>query len=293
MKDKIILITGATGGIGKQTAISLAAMGATVIVTGRNQQNGEEAVKEIKEISKNEKVSLILADISTIAGVKKLVSDFKSEFNRLDVLINNAGLAANEFKKTDDGFEATFAVNVVAPYLLTTLLTDNLKAGKNARVITLTGGNEDAPSKIQLDNLQSEKSFTGLLTYRQSKIAMMCLMYEYSQKLQNSNITLNICYPGKAFTSMSKNAAAKMVPLYLRPLFPLIKLILFKPDNGQSAKKASRSSVYLATSAEVENKTGLYCNKYVQIVEMPKVVTDEKNRKYLWKYVNELISDKI
>jgi NAD(P)-dependent dehydrogenase (short-subunit alcohol dehydrogenase family) len=290
MKNKIILITGATSGIGKYTAISLASMGATVIVTGRSQQNGEDAIKEIKAISKSDKIDLILADISTIAGIKSLVREFTSKYDHLDVLINNAGLAANEYKKTIDGFEANFAVNVIAPYLLTTLLMDSLKASETARVITLTGG--DLPSKIQLDNLQSEKSFNGLSTYSQTKIVMMCLMYEYSKRQFNSGVTMNICYPGQASTSMTQNVTADMLPFLMRPIFPVFKLLV-RPDNGKSAKKASRSSVYLATSKEVENRSGIYCNKHVQLKEMPKAVTDVNNRQYIWNYVNGLIKDKL
>jgi NAD(P)-dependent dehydrogenase (short-subunit alcohol dehydrogenase family) len=290
MKNKIILITGATSGIGKQTAISLATMGATVIVTGRNQQNGEEAIKEIKAISKNDNIYLVLADISTIEGIKGLVTKFRSKYNHLDILINNAGLAGNEYKKTVDGFEANFAVNVVAPYVLITLLLDTLKASENARVITLTGG--DLPSKIQLDNIQSEKSFDGLSTYSQTKMIMMCLMYEFSQRQLNSNITINICYPGQASTSMTQNVTADMLPFLMRPIFPIFKLLV-RPDNGKSAKKASRSSVFLATSKDVENKTGIYCDKNVQLKEMPKVVTDEYNRKYIWDKVTELTTGKI
>jgi NAD(P)-dependent dehydrogenase (short-subunit alcohol dehydrogenase family) len=290
MKNKTVLITGATNGIGKQTAISLATMGAIVIVTGRNKQSGEQAVAEIKSISKNDKVDLILSDISTIAGLKNLVSEFKSKYNRLDILINNAGLASNEYKKTVDGFEANFAVNVIAPYLLTTLLLDTLKGSENARVITLTGG--DLPSKIQLDNMQSEKSFNGLSTYSQTKMIMMCLMYEFSQRQLNSNITMNICYPGQASTSMTQNVTADMLPFLMRPIFPIFKLLV-RPDNGKSAKKASRSSVYLASSKDVENKTGIYCDKNVQLKQMPKVVTDEYNRKYIWDKVTELTTGKI
>lgn len=290
MKNKIVLITGATGGIGKQTAISLASMGATVIVTGRNQQNGEEAIKEIKAISKSDLIDLILADISTIAGIKSLVSEFKTKYDHLDILINNAGLAGKEYKVTVDGFEANFAVNVVAPFLITTLLMESLKASETARVITLTGG--DLPSKIQLDNLQSEKSFNGLSTYSQAKMIMMCLMYEYSDRLFNSGVTMNICYPGQASTSMTQNVTADMLPFLLRPLFPVFKFLV-RPDQGRSAQKASRSSVYLATSKEVENRTGIYCNKQLQIKEMPKAVAEAFNRQYIWNYVNGLIKDKL
>lgn len=290
MKDKIVLITGATGGIGKQTAISLAKLGATVIITGRNNQSGEEAVNEIKTLSKNENIDLIIADISTISGMKILVTDFKSKYDGLDVLINNAGSAMPEFIKNDDGIEMNFAVNVIAPYVLTTLLMDSLKLKNKARVITLTGG--DLPAKIDLDNLQSEKLFSGLSNYSQTKMAMMCLMYEYSQRNKNSNTTVNICYPGQASTKMTQSVTKEMLPFFLRPLFPLFKLLV-KPDNGESARKASRASVYLATSKDVENKSGIYCDKNMRIKEIPKAVADKNIRNYIWKYVTKLVENKL
>lgn len=290
MKNSIILITGATRGIGKQTAIAIADLGATVVVTGRNQKNGEEAVKEIKSISKNEKIDLIIADISTIGGMKKVVSDFKKKYSRLDVLINNAGHAAKEYKKTTDNFESNFAVNVIAPFVITNLLFDSLLAADNPRVISLSGG--DLPSKIYLDNMQSERSFGGLSTYSQTKMLMMCLMYEFSQKQIHSKITMNICYPGQASTTMTQNVTADMLPFLMRPLFPIFK-ILVKADKGKSAKKAARSSVYLATSKELEHQTGIYCNKNSEIVAMPKAVKDEYNRQFIWNKVNELLVGKI
>ena len=290
MKDKIILITGATSGIGKQTAISLASMGATVVVTGRNQESGNQAIEEIKKRSENEEVYLLLADISTINGIYKLSSEFKNKFEKLDVLINNAGSAIDKFQKTIDGFEINFAVNVIAPYLLTKLLIEKLEKSRNPRVITLTGG--DLPSKLYLGNLQSEKSFDGLSTYSQTKIAMMCLMLEFSKKLQEKNITCNICYPGQASTKMTQNVTAKMLPGFARPFFPIFKY-LTRPDNGESAKKASRSSVYLASSNEMSTKTGIYIDKNVKKQAMPKVVTDESNKIFIMKYVEENLKNKV
>ena len=285
MKDKIVLITGATGGIGKQIAISIASLGATVIITGRNLNAGNLALKEIKDISKNNNIDLIIADLSIISDIKNLVEIFNSKYERLDVLINNAGTAEKEYKKTEDGFESNFAVNVVAPFLLSNLFFNKLTNSKKGRIINLTGG--DLPSKIHLNNIQSEKSFNGLSTYSQTKMIMMCVMYEFSQRQLKSNVTVNICYPGQASTRMTQNVTAKMLPLLLRPLFPLFKYIT-RPDNGKSAKKASRSSVFLATSNEVENMTGIYCDKKVKIRKMPNAVTDINNRIYIWNYLYNL-----
>lgn len=286
MKDKIILITGATGGIGKQTALALAQKGATVIITGRNKNSAEQAVQEIKQQANNSSVHYLLSDLATIAGVKQLATDFKHQYPRLDVLINNAGAAANTYQKTEDGIETNFAVNVVCPYWLTTLLLDSLNKSKNARIITLMGG--DLPKKIDLDNLQSEKGFDGLNTYSNTKIAMMCVMYEYAQRLKEKGICCNICYPGQAATNMTQNVTASMFPWYARPLFPIFKFFV-RTDGGKSAEKASRSSVFLASSPEVEGKTGLYINKKVQVTPFPDFVLNPYNREAIWNKVSSLI----
>ena len=148
MKDKIILITGATSGIGFQTALSLAKMGAQVVVTGRSEKSAQEAVTKLKAESKNERVDFLLADLSAQKNVCALVEQFKARYERLDVLINNAGLASSKYELTEDGIESDFAVNVVAPFLLTHLLMDSLKKSLSPRVVTLMGG--DVPAALEV-----------------------------------------------------------------------------------------------------------------------------------------------
>jgi NAD(P)-dependent dehydrogenase (short-subunit alcohol dehydrogenase family) len=178
MKNKIVLITGATSGIGFQTALALAKMGAQVIITGRSKSSGEVAVAEIKAANGNAKVDLLIGDLSAQANVRSLAEQFKGWYERLDVLINNAGLAASQKEVTADGVESNFAVNVAAPFLLTHLLMDSLTASPSGRVVTLMGG--DVPAKLDTDNLQAERSFDGLNSYSQSKLAMMVIMYEFA-----------------------------------------------------------------------------------------------------------------
>ncbi|MDD2798348.1 MAG: SDR family NAD(P)-dependent oxidoreductase [Bacteroidales bacterium] len=281
MKSKIVLITGATGGIGNQTAISLAKLGATVIITGRNKASGEKAISEIRDISGNDNIELILADISTRFGIKELVKQFGTKFNKLDVLINNAGCAASERKLTSDGIELNFATNVMAPYLLIGLMTTFLRNASSPRVITLMGG--DLPKKLDLHNLQAEKSFDGLNYYSQSKLTMMAVMYEYAERLKGQNITVNVCYPGQASTNMTQNVTADMLPGIMKLIFPLFKFFV-RSDAGKSAKKASRSSVFLATSPEIEGKTGLYFDKNVKQAKWPRVILDASVRKKVWDY---------
>ena len=283
MKDKVVLITGATSGIGKQTALALAKMGARVVVTGRSKQSGEEAVAEIKTARGNAKVDLLIGDLSAQKNVHALAEQFKARYDRLDVLINNAGLAASERKLTEDGIESNFAVNVVTPYLLTRLLMDSLKKSPSPRVVTLMGG--DVPAKLDMDNLQSEKSFDGLNTYSQTKLAMMVLMYEFAQR--EKDVTINVCYPGQASTNMTRSVTPEMLPRAMRWMFPVFKLMV-RDDGGKSAAKASRSSIYLASSPEVEGVTGKYFDTNCKEAAWSPAVMEADVREKVWTLVERI-----
>ena len=283
MKNKIILITGATSGIGFQTALTLAKMGAQVIITGRSKASGEVAVTEIKAASGNSKVDLLTGDLSAQKNVHSLAGQFKARYERLDVLINNAGLAASERKLTEDGIESNFAMNVVTPFLLTHLLMDSLKKSPSPRVVTLMGG--DVPEKLDMDNLQSEKSFDGLNTYSQTKLAMMVLMYEFAQR--EKDMTINVCYPGQASTNMTRSVTPEMLPGFMRFVFPLFKLMV-REDGGKSAAKASRSSVYLASSKDVEGVSGKYFDTNAKQADWPPAVLDASTRERLWTMIENI-----
>lgn len=248
MKDKIVLITGGTGGIGKQTAIALARLGAQVIVTGRDRARGEAGVLDIQRASGNFDVELLLADLSTQAGVRSLAEQFKRRYPRLDVLINNAGLLAQERIVTPDGLESDFAVNVIAPFLLTHLLLDVLKASAPSRVVNVSGG-MSIWGKIDFDNLQAERSFRGLETYSQTKTVMMALAYEFARRVEGSGVTINVGFPGAASTAMTQALTPTSLPTVMRLTWPALKALYMRDDGGKSAAKASQSSVYLATSS--------------------------------------------
>ena len=283
MKDKIILVTGATSGIGFQTALALAKMGAQVIITGRSQKTAEEAVANIKSASGNTRVDFLLANLSARKNVRALAEQFKAQYERLDVLINNAGLAASQKELTEDGLESNFAMNVVSPFLLTNLLMDSLKSSPSPRVIMLMGG--DVPAKLDMDNLQSEKSFDGLNTYSQTKLAMMVLMYEFAQR--EKGMTINVCYPGQASTNMTRSVTSEMLPRAMRWMFPIFKLLV-REDGGKSAAKAARSSVYLASSPEVEGVTGKYFDTNCKEAAWSPAVMDDDMRKTLWEQVEQI-----
>jgi NAD(P)-dependent dehydrogenase (short-subunit alcohol dehydrogenase family) len=283
MQNKIVLITGATSGIGFQTALALAKIGAQIIVTGRSPKTAEDAVTKIKSASGNSRVNFLLADLIKQAEIRALVETFKQKYPRLDVLINNAGLAASQKELTTDGIESNFAVNVVGPFLLTHLLMDSLKASPSGRVVTLMGGN--VPAKLDTDNLQAERSFDGLNSYSQSKLTMMVMMYEFAQR--EKGVTINVCYPGQASTNMTRSVTPEMLPGFMRFLFPIFKLVL-REDGGKSAAKASRSSVYLASSPEVEGVSGKYFDTNSKAAEWSSAILDANLRTQLWSTVERL-----
>lgn len=285
MNDKTILITGGTGGIGKQTAIGLAKLGAHIIVTGRDKRRGESSVKEIQGASGNKNVDLLLGDLSVQEEVRKLADEVKAKSSRLDVLINNAGLLESKRRETKDGVEADFAVNVVAPYLLTLELIPLLEAGTPSRVINLTGG--IPVGKIDLQNLQAEKSFLGLMTYSHAKRIMEAMSLEMSERLGGSGISVIVAYPGSAGTAMTGAMTPDMVPLAIRLIWPIFKIVM-RDDGGKSVAKASRSSVYAASSPELAGETGIYLDTNSKRKNWSADSLDESKRKEIWRTLEQI-----
>jgi NAD(P)-dependent dehydrogenase (short-subunit alcohol dehydrogenase family) len=285
MKNKTILITGGTGGIGKQTAIGLAKLGAHVIVTGRDKSRGENAVKEIKQMSGNKNADLLLEDLSVQAEVRDLADEVKRKYTKLDVLINNAGLLESKRRTTKDGIEAHFAVNVVAPYLLTLELLPLLKSSSPSRVINITGGMPG--SHLKVNDLLAEKSFLGLFTYTRAKATMSAMSLEMSKRLEGSGVSIIVAYPGSASTSMTGAMTPDMVPPVMRLLWPVFKNMQ-KPDDGKSAEKASRSSVYAASTPDIAGETGLYINTNSKRTKWPKDILKESNRLKVWTLLEQL-----
>ncbi|MEM7738191.1 MAG: SDR family NAD(P)-dependent oxidoreductase [Deinococcota bacterium] len=285
MHNKTILITGGTSGIGRETAIGLAKLGARVIVTGRDPHRGERAIKIIQQESHNHNIHLLLADLSTQAEVRGLAEKFQASFDRLDVLINNLGLLEGQLGMTSEGVEADFAVNVVTPFLLTHLLLDSLKKSDFARVINVTGGMPGA--QLDLDNLQAEKGFQALKHYTNTKVAMMAMSLTFAETLEGTDIVLNVCYPGGASTNMTRAMTPSYLPWFMRPFFPLFKLMA-RDDAGKSAAKAARSSIYLASSAKIAGVTGKYFNTNSKQMDWPKDILDPNAQRVVWHLCEDL-----
>lgn len=254
-QKKTVVITGGTGGIGYFSSIGIAKLGHRIILIGRNQERGKEAVQQIIKESNNSNISFVCGDVSSISSINRLVSKISTEVECIDVLINNAGYFGSEFKKNDDGLELHFAINVLAPYLLTKLLLPNLKQSQSPRVLNITGG--DKPDRIDIDNLQAEKGFKGLMTYTHSKSIMESMSIFLSKELQSDDISVNIIFPGRASTTMTRSLSSKSLPGLMKLMLPFFKLY-FTDDGGKSASLAAKSTIWAATSSELDGITGRY-----------------------------------
>lgn len=272
---KTVLITGGTGGIGKETARGLAKMGAHIVLVGRDEMRGEAAAEELRRDT-GAQIDVLYADVVNQASVRALAAQFIERYSTLHVLINNAGAVFQRRWFTDDGIEASFAMNHLTSFLLTHLLLPTLRAGSPARVINLTGGTSRVG--VDLDNLQAEKGFTSLETYSRSKAAMMVTSYEFAQRLDGTGVTLNITQPGGANTPATQAVKAELMPFPMNILFPLIRSAFLnaKPE------RAARSSIYLASSPEVDGVNGAYFNKNSERMKNIKQAADPAIRASLW-----------
>ena len=275
MGEKVCLITGATSGIGKATAMGLANMGASVVMVGRDRGRGEAAMADIKENSGNASVDLMLADVSSQKEIRRLADEFGEAHPRLDVLINNAGVFRSERITTADGIEATFAVNHLAYFLLTNLLLDVLRAGAPSRIVNVASG-DHSNGTIDFDDLQGEKGYTGAKAYSQSKLATVLFTYELARRLQGSGVTANCLHPGVVGTNLGSGVSG-VFGFVVRAMTPLMK----------SPEKGAETSIYLASSPEVEASSGGYFAKKAQ-ARSSDVSYDERIARRLWEVSAEL-----
>ncbi len=275
MAGKVCMVTGANSGIGKATALGLANIGATVVMVCRSQERGEAALAEIKQKSSNERIFLLLADLASQAAIRKLAEDFNKQFSALHVLINNAGIIPRKRQVTVDGFETQFAVNHLAPFLLTNLLLDTLKSSAPARIVTVTSDMHRGAS-ISFDDLQSVGSYRPVRVYSETKLANVLFTYELARKLQGTKVTANCLHPGMVATKLLADGIG--IP---RPLTSTTKLI------GSSPEKGAKTSIYLAASPEVEGVSGKYFVKE-KPVESSQISYDQSLAGRLWKQSAEL-----
>jgi|CXWL01.1.fsa_nt_gi NAD(P)-dependent dehydrogenase (short-subunit alcohol dehydrogenase family) len=247
MDGKVCLVTGASRGIGRATVEGLARLGATVLMTCRNRQAGEAARQEIIAATGNSRITLLVADLSIQAEVRRLIGEVKAATPRLDVLINNAGTFQMHRQQTADRIETTFATNHLASFLLTTGLLDLLEASAPARVIMVAS---EAHQRVtDPEDWESTKRYNGLTAYGRSKLANVMFCYDLAHRLEGSGVTINACHPGLVGTDILESGYDRW---WARWLWPIVKRFTISPEDAATAV------LYLAASRDVEGVNGKY-----------------------------------
>jgi retinol dehydrogenase-14 len=247
MTGKTVLITGGTGGIGRATATRLASMGARVGITGRDLGRAQRAAAEIASESGHGVVDAFGADMSSQAEVRRLADEVLAAYARLDVLINNVGGFWSHRHATADGLERTFALNHLAPFLLTSLLLDRLIASAPARVVTVSSGAQSM-GRIDFDDLMGERKYSGQQASNQSKLANVMFTYELARRVAGRGVTATALHPGMTNTAFSAEDPSRA----FAPLVKVIRPFMRKPERGAD------TPVYLASSPAAEGLTGQY-----------------------------------
>ena len=247
LSTKTILITGATNGIGQATAQAIAAQGGRVVIAGRNAAKTESVAAELRQASGNPAVDFLVADLSSMAQVRQLAAEFTARYDRLHVLVNNAGAFFMRRQETVDGLEMTFALNHLSYFLLTTLLLDTLETGAPARVINVASAAESS-AKVDWDDLQLTRKYSGFGAYALSKRFNLYFTYELARRLAGTGVTVNAVHPGSVATGIWANPFGRFGGLAK----PMTKLMMRSPEQG------AETVVYLATSPEVDGLTGKY-----------------------------------
>jgi retinol dehydrogenase 12 len=270
--DKVVLITGATEGVGKQTAIQLAAKGFTIVMMVRNKTKAEQTKAEILKNSPWAKVDYIIVDLTSFKQVREAAKQFNDRYAKLDVLINNAGLMYPEKKITEDGFELCFQTNHLSHFLLTGLVLDKLKQSRQGRIINLSSEGHRM-AKFEPDNFNAEKGYASMGQYCFTKLCNLYFAYSLAYKLKNTGITVNAVHPGVVRSGFGSDHDKGL----LKPVFAIARLFMISNEKGAA------TSVFLASDPSVAKVTGKYF-KSSKETKSRRLSHNAGNQKLLWDY---------
>jgi NAD(P)-dependent dehydrogenase (short-subunit alcohol dehydrogenase family) len=279
MRDKHVLITGASSGLGLAMAIDLAKLGASVVMVSRDPERARVAERAIACVATGAPPTVLLADLSSQAEVRRLAADVRASAPHLDVLVNNAGAAFGQRQLTVDGIEKTLATNHLAPFLLTTLLLDRVRAAPSGRIVTVTSGSH--ASSIELDNLELEHGYRMLRAYALSKACNILFTYELARRLEGTRVTANCFDPGPTESSFGATAGG-VIGGVMRVLGALGVL--------RSAEGSARAGVYLASSPDAASTHGAYFARDGKPAKSKPVTYDREVAKGLWSMSERLSS---
>jgi NAD(P)-dependent dehydrogenase (short-subunit alcohol dehydrogenase family) len=281
MSGRICIVTGANSGIGKETALGLAQIGARVVMVCRNAEKGKAALEEIRRGSGSSQVDLLMADMSSQASIRALAEQIQQKYPRLDVLVNNAGGTALARTLSADGIEMTLAANHLGAALLTLLLLDLLKASAQSRIVNVSSCEAQQPSRLDMDDLQFERrKYSGVAAYRQSKLLMNAFTFELARRLAGTGVTANCLHPGAVATNIWSSAA---LPRIFKLLIALVKPFML------NSKRGAAVSLYLAASPEVAQVSGEYFVKCKPAKSNP-LSRDPKLMAEVWLWTEKMTS---
>ncbi len=275
MHGTTCVVTGANSGIGKEIAFGLAAQGARVVMVARDADRGETARSEVVERSGNDRVELLTCDLSSQRQIRELASTLLEQCDTIDVLVNNAGLTLGDYRLTEDGLETTFAVNHVAPFLLTNLLLERLEASAPARVVTVAS-DAHRGNVIDFDDVSATGGYSAWRAYGASKLANILFTSELARRLDGSGVTATCLHPGVVRTGFGRSG-----PWFVRLWFKLAGVVLLTPEQGAD------TAVWLATSPAVEGASGGYYVKR-RLDEPSSAARDPEAATRLWRLSTEL-----
>jgi NAD(P)-dependent dehydrogenase (short-subunit alcohol dehydrogenase family) len=271
MAGKVVAVTGANAGIGKAAALALARMGARVAMVSRSRERGEAARAEVVRESGSAAVDLFLADLSAQREVRRLAAEIRERCGRLDVLVNNAAVYTRERRLSPDGIELQFAVNHLAPFLLTNLLLDLLERSAPARVVTV-GSEAHRPVRLNWDDLQGERRYSGLRAYGTAKLANLLFTRELARRTAGTGVTANAVHPGVVGTELLFGGWGPL---------RLLRRFMRTPEQG------ARVVVRLASAPELEGVTGRYFRDEREVQPSAAALDDDAARR-LWRLSAEL-----
>ncbi|WP_179412728.1 SDR family NAD(P)-dependent oxidoreductase [Mucilaginibacter sp. E4BP6] len=280
-KRRIVLITGATGGIGKAAATAMAKRDYIVIIHGRNEEKTRQVAIEIQKISGNKNVDWIIGDLFLLAEVRKIATNFKKKYDRLDILINNAGgIMGKKRENTSEGIEKTIAINLLAPFLLTGLLLDLLEKSDEGRIINVSSNSHQLNANPDFKDLELKNNYTPLRAYGNVKLFLIWISQTLSEKLillNTNNPTVNTLHPGAISTNFGVNSD---LGILLNIIGKIARPFLKTPEQG------TETIIYLATSSEVKNISGKYFVKN-KLANVSDKYYSKQNKELIWDYCLE------
>ena len=289
LTGKVVLVTGGTGGIGKATATALARLGATTLIVGRSTERGQAAVADIIDAAGNDGVAFLSADLSSLAEVRELAATIKRRYDRLDVLVNNAGAMSADRDETVDGFELTFAMNVVSPFLLTHELLPLLRQSAPSRIVNVNTQSFDLPwpftgyATPNLDDVQLETDYNGMKAYVRSKTANLLWTFELARRLEGTGITVFAVNPGGADTGMQRESQ-RAAPLPMRILGTVLRPVMNRFVNT-SIEEAAHSTVIAAVDPDLAEQSGVYLGPDGEPASTASIARDQELATELWDLV--------